>query len=153
MYLHVLELIRNGVPLHLPLKNYDALRRCLLRRRVGKKPRFLLSSFLDAVLGQFSTAFGLSGVNLRDWIFKLLKSQESIPRNQFHLATQLAGQYDNPIPTRLLSPLACLNIPAQEYVESHMENPQVVPAQYYWKRGFRNPPRGNLRRFLKFKIM
>jgi hypothetical protein len=35
-------------------------------------------------------------------------------------------------------------------MESHMENPQVVPAQYCWKRGFRNPPRENLRRFLKF---
>ncbi len=29
-----------------------------------------------------------------------------------------------------------------------MENLQVVPAKYYWKRGFRNPRRGNLWRIL-----
>ncbi len=42
-------------------------------------------------------------------------AQESIPRNQF----RQPGRYDNPIPTRFLSPTDCLKIPALEGGVTH----------------------------------
>ncbi len=44
-------------------------------------------------------------------IFKLLWSQESIPRNEFATLCSLAGRYDNPIPPRFLAPIC--SIPLQ----------------------------------------
>jgi hypothetical protein len=53
-------------------------------------------SFWDAVLGQFSTAFGLSGVNLRDWIFKLLRSPRIDSKNQLRQAVYPGGPIRQP---------------------------------------------------------
>ncbi len=46
-------------------------------------------------------------------------AQESTPRNQF--LCSLAGQYDNPIPTRFLDPINCLKIPVQMRGERGIE--------------------------------
>ncbi len=43
-------------------------------------------------------------------IFKLLKSPRIDPKEPIH---SLAGRYDNPIPSRFLAPIDCLQIPAQ----------------------------------------
>ncbi len=59
----------------------------------------------------------------RDGIFTLLRSPESIQRNQFlrQAVFSLGGRYDNPIPTRFLAPIDCLKIPAPVYLLSQNE--------------------------------
>ncbi len=46
-------------------------------------------------------------------IFKLLRSPIDSKESISASLRSLAGRYDNPIPTRFLSPIDCLKIPAQ----------------------------------------
>jgi hypothetical protein len=80
------------------------------------------------VHSNFSKKFVDLGVNAAVELFLLLKmpgthtepvflnvygAQKSIPRINSASLCSLAGQYDNPIPTRFLAPIDCLKIPAQ----------------------------------------
>jgi hypothetical protein len=65
--------------------------------------RTLTTLLLFSVQFCFSPRFHSNTFLIRAPIFKLLRAQESIPRNQF----RQGSRYDNPIPTRFLAPIDC----------------------------------------------
>ncbi len=61
-------------------------------------------------------------------ILNVYGAQESIPRNEFHQPSSLAGRYDNPIPPRFLAPIDSLKIPA---LSKNLSTVTVQPTLQY----------------------